>query len=130
MKFVRVPKQVTGREIDQEGLAYKALANLIKARNDLVHPKSSPATVLDPVAFGQEKAANEAKYRKIHDDAHGALRAVILMSFEMARLVAPHYCQITDLSIEPNTFDLRHPQQVHALAIRIKAEYEQSVAGD
>jgi hypothetical protein len=126
-KFVIVPRLVTGREINKGGLAFSALTMLVSARNALVHTKSSRVIIEDADVFEKQKEASETKHRKLHDDAHTAMKAMILMAFEMARLADPHYCFITDLSIEPNTFTMKEPEQVHALAVQYRREYEKSI---
>jgi hypothetical protein len=127
-KIVIVPRLVTGREIDKSGIAFSAVSTLVGARNALVHTKSSRAAVEDLAALERQEQAVEKRDRKFHDDTHTAIKAVIMMSFEMARLVRPHWPYITDLTIEPNCIGLKEPKQVHALAVRLRSQYDKSIA--
>jgi hypothetical protein len=87
-ELVLVPRLLTGRKIDKGGLAFSALTTLVSARNTLVHTKSSRAMIEDPVAFEKQKEANDTKYRKLHDDTHTAMKAVILLSCQSRTLLS------------------------------------------
>jgi hypothetical protein len=44
-KWVVVPRLISGHEIDRGGRAYELLKQLIRRRNELMHPKSVPFSI-------------------------------------------------------------------------------------
>lgn len=85
-KWVIVPRLVCQAEIRKDRAPFARFKQLIAARNLLVHHKS------EPLKYGESQMEKlEREDKKFIEDVHNAVRALILMSFEMDYLLGPMY---------------------------------------
>ena len=82
-KWVLIPKLVCGNEVSKSGPAYKALQQLVKSRNRLVHCKSKDFGVPSlELATRLDKAEQD-----FESDFQNSFRTLFLLSMEMDYVV-------------------------------------------
>lgn len=78
-KWVVIPKLACGKSIDKSGPAFNALKKLVKARNNLIHNKS---TEYDPTAPNLKNYLEKSDI-DFKDDFENSLKALYLLRMEM-----------------------------------------------
>ncbi|ETI57857.1 hypothetical protein [Marinomonas profundimaris] len=105
-KWVVVPKLVCGREIDKSGPAFKALQQLVKFRNKLVHSKSRDFIPTPELGVKLEKAKTD-----FENEFYNSFRALFLLSMEMDYVVGQLHNPIRTLDTSFSPF-LEIPEQL------------------
>lgn len=77
-KWWAVPKLICGESLDEKGAAMNCLKTLVRARNRLVHSKSTP---FNPNSLETEKLFKHEETFK--SEVHSAFKAIVLLSLEL-----------------------------------------------
>ena len=111
-KWIIVPKLVCQAEIRKDRAPFARFKQLITARNHLVHHKS------EPFKFGDIEQLNklERENRKFVEDVHNAVRALVLMSFEMEVLIGPIHNPLPSYNSKVSLGLAPSPQMANVIA--------------
>ncbi|WP_219703247.1 hypothetical protein [Marinomonas lutimaris] len=99
-KWVLVPKLVCGNEMDKSGPAFRALQQLVKSRNKLVHSKSRDIGVPSLELAKRLKKAD----LDFEEDFENSYKALFLLSMEMDYVVGQQYNPIRTLDSTVSPF--------------------------
>jgi hypothetical protein len=90
-KWILCLRLIADYEIPKDRVPYAALKRLVQARNRLVHSKSEPFGGANIQAqFERIKVESERHW----EDVHNAFRALVLMAFELERVIGIGKCPI------------------------------------
>ncbi|QGT77609.1 hypothetical protein GM160_01185 [Guyparkeria halophila] len=124
-KWVVIPKYICGVGLSKGGAAFGRLKRLVADRNDLVHCKSKPVSVSDPVLYEQL----EREKQDSHDSVNNAYRAVVLLSLEMESVLGARFNPLRSFDKKVNPL-LEVPSNLRGVIAECKATFAKSISRD